>query len=139
MIPTWSTQAVVPPQTTSSFALMNESPWAVLQTYVPCAQGFPVFQQPVIVVQNTNMNYVQQPMMYPMVVPERKNAGLAVVLSWFFPGGGQFYNGEVGQGLIMLFGFWGTIWFGVGLGFWIWSMVDAYNTANKINQGYVVG
>ena len=91
---------------------------------------------PMVVVQNVNTNVAAPPL--PVLYRERKSPGLAVAISWFFPGGGQFYNGEVGKGLLMMLGFWTTIWFGVGLGFSIWSMADAYSTAKKINQGMIV-
>ncbi|HUV70383.1 MAG TPA: hypothetical protein VMW15_12020, partial [Terracidiphilus sp.] len=31
-----------------------------------------------------------------------KNAGVAFILSFIFPGGGQFYNGHVGKGIFVL-------------------------------------
>ena len=68
---------------------------------------------------------------------EQKNATLALVLSLLFPGVGQIYNGQVGKGIGMMAGalFGGLITFGLAaLGFWIWSMIDAYQTANKLNQ-----
>lgn len=68
-------------------------------------------------------------------VYRRKEPGLAVILSFFMPGLGQFYNGEVGKGLGFLIGFWVLIWVFIGIGFWIWSMADAYQVATEINAG----
>lgn len=70
-----------------------------------------------------------------------KNAGLAAVLSFFFAGLGQIYNGQIGKGilLIVLQGI-NAFLMTVVIGFitypilWIYGMVDAYKTANKINE-----
>jgi len=70
-----------------------------------------------------------------------KNAGLAAVLSFFFAGLGQIYNGQIGKGILFIIiqainvflwsVFIGFITYPI---FWIWGMVDAYKTANKINE-----
>jgi TM2 domain-containing membrane protein YozV len=59
--------------------------------------------------------------------------GLAVVLSFIFPGLGQIYNQEFGKGIGFVFAYiisWAltTIIFGwlFLIIVWIWSMVDAY-------------
>ncbi|MFC2074893.1 NINE protein [Bdellovibrionota bacterium] len=52
---------------------------------------------------------------------------LTALLSIYCPGAGQVYNGQPGKGLIFLFTFWLVIP-------WIWSIVDAYRVAGKINQ-----
>lgn len=79
-----------------------------------------------------------------------KNPYLAWGLSALFPGFGQFYNGQMGKGVVHfalgfascvaaaeyrgipeevgLAGFWGI---------WIWSMIDATKSAKAINQGRV--
>jgi len=65
-----------------------------------------------------------------------RNPGLALLLSFFFPGAGQVYNGEVGKGIAMFAGYvvsWVLIivligWFGV-VGIWLWSMIDAYQNS----------
>ena len=69
-----------------------------------------------------------------------KNSGLAAVLSFFFPGLGQIYNGEIGKGILIMFvQFINTLLMFVIIGFitfpivWIWGMIDAYKTAEKIN------
>lgn len=73
----------------------------------------------------------------PQVVlyAKRKEPGLALFLSFFFPGLGQIYNGDVGKGIALMIGFWLLVWVFIGWIFWIWSMVDAYRTANDINMG----
>ena len=65
-----------------------------------------------------------------------KSAGLALVLSLLICGGGQMYNGQVAKGVLMLIGC-VILWFML-LG-WIiniWSWVDAYQTAKKMNARY---
>ncbi|MGA3128920.1 MAG: TM2 domain-containing protein [Candidatus Korobacteraceae bacterium] len=57
-----------------------------------------------------------------------KNAGVAFILSFIFPGGGQFYNGHVGKGIFVLLTFW---FFGIT---YIWSLFDAPLSANRINR-----
>lgn len=67
---------------------------------------------------------------------EPKSAGLALVLSLLIVGLGQLYNGQVGKGILMFFGCI-FLWF-ILLG-WIiniWSIVDAYQTAKKMNLRY---
>ena len=57
-----------------------------------------------------------------------KNPGIAFVLSFIFPGGGQFYNGHVGKGIFVLLTFWI-----VGITY-IWSLFDAPLSAQRINR-----
>jgi TM2 domain-containing membrane protein YozV len=85
------------------------------------------------------------PVAQAIVAP--KNAGLAVVASFFFPGLGTIMNGEGGKGAAMLisdfvlwFLFLLTFWFVLGfifvpfmLGLWIWAIYDAYEGARKWN------
>ena len=70
-----------------------------------------------------------------------KNAGLAAILSFFYAGLGQIYNGQIGKGILFIviqsinvF----LIFAGIGLItypiVWIWGMIDAHKTAEKINQ-----
>ncbi|MFZ4590666.1 MAG: hypothetical protein ACOYN6_06690 [Ignavibacteria bacterium] len=68
---------------------------------------------------------------------DSKSTGTAFVLSFLVVGGGQFYNGQVGKGFGMLIAavFLGIFTYGIlGIPFWIWSMVDAVNTAQNINS-----
>ena len=71
----------------------------------------------------------------------RKDPGLAAVLSFFHAGLGQIYNGEIFKGLLyiviqfvnflLIFVFIGLITWPL---FWIWGMIEAYNTAQDINE-----
>jgi len=84
---------------------------------------------------------------------EYKSPGTALLFSLLLVGGGQFYNEEVGKGFLML-GLDAASWFvyliGVGaeapglallgfagmVGIPIWSMIDAYVSAERINRQY---
>lgn len=82
---------------------------------------------------------------YQTNVAERKNPGLAAVLSFLVVGLGQIYNGQIAKGLLLLVGaiisgvlmlvligfvFWFIIW--------IYAIYDAYNTAKRINIGEIL-
>jgi len=71
----------------------------------------------------------------PPVQNEQKSPGIATVLAIFLCGSGQVYNGELGKGLALLIGtIIGTMCFIIpGLIVWIYSIYDAYTTANKMN------
>ena len=75
-----------------------------------------------------------------------KNPTVATMLSFFWSGLGQFYNGQIGKGILML------VLYGVSLaltvvfiGFvtgaivWIWGMVDANLSAKQVNQRLAAG
>ena len=82
--------------------------------------------QPSIVIQNVQA--AQTPPSPAAFVPhEIKNPGLALCLSIIFPGGGQFYNGHIGKGILILLTFWLLIP-------WIYGIFDAYSSANRINR-----
>lgn len=73
-----------------------------------------------------------------------KNPGLAAVLSFFFAGLGQIYNGQLAKGLILMaidifnfFLMFILIGFITGLITKIYAISDAYNTAKKINSGEI--
>jgi TM2 domain-containing membrane protein YozV len=75
-----------------------------------------------------------------MYARPQKNAGLAAVLSFFIPGLGQIYNGEIVKGIIIIIvqiinGFLAAIIVGfiTGAIVWIWAIYDAYKTAERIN------
>lgn len=78
---------------------------------------------PNIVIQNVQSNQAQP--VYPGVY---KNPALALFLSFIFPGGGQFYNGHAGKGIFVLFTFW---FFFIP---YLWSLFDAYSSAQRINR-----
>ena len=93
----------------------------------------PVAQQPVYA--------AQQPAAAMM---QKKSAGVAVILSFFLPGLGQIYNGQIGKGIILIIlsvVFWllSSIVIGIPLYIilWIYGMYNAYSTANQINAGAI--
>ena len=70
-----------------------------------------------------------------------KNPSIATILSFFFMGLGQIYNGQIGKGVvfIILYGIsvalmWVVIGFVTTPILWIWGMVDANNSAKKLNE-----
>lgn len=86
-----------------------------------------------------------QPFQAPVVAA--RNPALALIASFFITGLGQLINGEVGKGIamfvaaivtwfmafllmIVLIGF---LLIPVALAIWVWSMVDAYNSARNWN------
>lgn len=71
-----------------------------------------------------------------------KNSGVAAVLSFFYTGLGQIYNGEILKGVIFMiiqainFALMMVlIGFITAPLFWLWGMYDAYTTAERINAG----
>jgi|SRR5271169_3262402 len=69
-----------------------------------------------------------------------KSPGVAVVLSFFMAGLGQIYNGQIGKGVAFMIAYfcslllmWVLVGFIIAPILWIWSMVDAYKTAERIN------
>lgn len=69
---------------------------------------------------------------------ERKSSGIAVVLSFFIPGLGQIYNGEIGKGILFIllsFILFLLMFLLIGIPlyliFWVYNMYDAYKTAEK--------
>jgi TM2 domain-containing membrane protein YozV len=79
--------------------------------------------------------YTQQ----PVAVREEKNAGVALILSFFFTGSGQVYNGEMGKGIGVLLGtIIGYMIFVIpGLLVFLYGLYDAYTTAQKMNKGEI--
>ncbi len=70
-----------------------------------------------------------------------KNPSVALVLSFFWTGLGQIYNGQILKGVIFIVIYalsWSLMLIAVGFIttpiLWIWGMVDASNSAKKINQ-----
>jgi TM2 domain-containing membrane protein YozV len=116
----------------------------------PVPYGHPPVAAPMIVIQNqVNAPYPYAPPMAPYAMQpyvRRKDGGVAALLSFFLPGLGQFYNGQTGKGLAFLLV---TIFINfplafIGIGFltgiatWIWAMVDAHQSAERINRGEIV-
>lgn len=59
---------------------------------------------------------------------------VAGVLSFFLPGLGQFYNGEIGKGILLLFSY-AFLWiFYLFPIVWAWSVIDAFMVAEYRNQ-----
>jgi TM2 domain-containing membrane protein YozV len=78
------------------------------------------------------------------VITERKNEGIAAVLSFIFVGLGQIYNGQIGKGIMFIIvGVVCVVLMLVLIGFllyfvlWVYNIYDAYNTAKKINAGLI--
>ena len=67
------------------------------------------------------------PMVEAVSFGRKNSAALAVFLSIVFPGGGQFYNGQVKKGLFVLFTFW-------LMGPYLWSWFDAYAGARRVSR-----
>ncbi len=93
-----------------------------------------------IVAQATGAAAGTAPAPQVIVIKPAKSPGVAVVLSFFVAGLGQLYNGQIGKGLAFLFAYvvsavlmWVFIGFITTPILWIWSMVDAYKTAERIN------
>jgi TM2 domain-containing membrane protein YozV len=65
-----------------------------------------------------------------------KSPGIALLLSLLICGVGQMYNGQVAKGVLMLLGSLLAWLILLGWVIWIWSMVDAYQTAKQMNLRY---
>ena len=74
---------------------------------------------------------------------EIKSSGLAIVLSFFYPGLGQMYAGRIGRGLLLLFVATPAVWlvclFGGGLGILSCAAASSSETANAGAGGGLVG
>ncbi len=73
-----------------------------------------------------------------------RNPGTAAILSFFFMGLGQAYNGEMVKAVAFLILYaLSTLLTCIVIGFittpvvWIWSVVDAYRSSQKINRAAV--
>lgn len=67
----------------------------------------------------------------------RKNAGLAAILSFIFPGLGQIYNGDIVKAFLFIIGMialGSTVGLVLTVPLWIWAVVDAYNSTEEINS-----
>lgn len=72
-----------------------------------------------------------------VVYVKEKTAFISLLLSFFFPGAGQVYNGNLKKGMYMIIGFWIGLFilFIPGIVVLIYSMYDAYKEAERINRG----
>ena len=75
-----------------------------------------------------------------VVIQSQKSPGAAAVLSFVIAGAGQIYNGQIGKGFTFLVGIvisWLLTSLVIGivplLILTVWSVVDAYRTAERIN------
>ena len=71
----------------------------------------------------------------------KKNPGAAAVLSFFVPGLGQIYNGELGKGITIVavtIVCWMITFLYIGfiilVPLWVWAIYDAYTKAERINS-----
>jgi len=85
-------------------------------------------------------------MNYPLPPPMYKNPGLAAVLSFFYMGLGQIYNGQIAKGIAFIIIYtisWIMIIVLIGLLttpiLFIYGMYDAYKSAEKINSDIARG
>jgi len=77
-----------------------------------------------------------------MMMRPEKSPGVAAVLSFFICGLGQIYNGQIFKGVLMIivyaisafliFAFIGLFTTPI---LWIWGMIEAYRTAERLNTG----
>ncbi len=101
--------------------------------------GYPpaLYQQPYPPGYAAPPGYPAPPVM--QVVP--KNAGIALLISFFIPGVGSLYAGKTTTGVIILIGYvisWVLTIVIIGFvgifGFWVWGLVDAYQAAQAWNR-----
>ena len=78
-------------------------------------------------------------------LPTRKEPIVSVILSFVFPGLGQFYNGQSNKGIyFIIFAIVSIVLSIIIIGgllyllVWLWSIIDAYNSAEKFNKGEFV-
>ena len=81
--------------------------------------------------QQQNSGHYNPAVHHPIVHP--KSPGLALFLSFFIPGAGQLYNGDVGKGIVFFIAFFVLVWIFIGWIFWLVAIVDAYQSAQKFN------
>ena len=81
-----------------------------------------------------------------IIVVAEKSPGLAAVLSFFWAGLGQIYNGEITKGIVLIVAYVvSCVLIALVIGFittpilWIYGMVDAYRTAEKFNAALRAG
>lgn len=89
---------------------------------------------------------------YTTQTNEKKSPVLSLILSFLIPGLGQFYNGHIEKGIILIVGYFLFIFLTVILTFilvgfflaiipfliWVFGMYDAYVSADRINKGQPV-
>ena len=107
-------------------SLTNPAGGSGIVLNAPTAHALPASMTatPSIIIQNVQASQAPARSFVP---GQYKNPGLALFLSIIFPGGGQFYNGHAGKGVIVFL----TSFFILP---WIWSWFDAYSSAQRINR-----
>lgn len=92
-----------------------------------------------------NLNDDVNPTQTASNLSEKKTAIVSVILSFLFPGLGQLYNGQSTKGLyfiILSIVSWVLILIIIGAVLyvlvWLWSIVDAYQSAEAINNGEIL-
>lgn len=117
-----------------------QASYAAQPQQFPQGAGYPQQQQanPAWAAQPQPQPYYGQNALVPVHQgPEAKSPSTAAVLSMFFPGAGQVYNGQVGKGIMLFFATMFTlVAFPLGLLPWAWSIVDAYHSARRHNSYY---
>jgi TM2 domain-containing membrane protein YozV len=90
----------------------------------------------IVQVTNNIPNFANAALLLDPGAAGAKSPGVALLLSLLICGVGQMYNGQVGKGILMLIG--AVLAWIVLLGWivWIWSMIDAYQTAKQMNIRY---
>ena len=80
--------------------------------------------------------YQQQmsPISMPTGIYSPKDSAVAAILSFFIPGLGQMYVGNIGRGVAIFFAFCCTIVFLIGIIVWIWGIFDANQQAKLYNS-----
>lgn len=72
-----------------------------------------------------------------MTNTEKKNSGLAAILSFFVVGLGQIYNGQVIKGIMLFVGTFilciSVIGIIIAIPIWIWNVFDAASCARCVN------
>jgi hypothetical protein len=112
--------------------------WGTAPHYAPQqthAQHVGAWHNPNAMVPHASAHYPQA--MPGSQVREPKSPTTSALLSLFFPGAGQLYNGQVGKGLTFFFL---TMMLLAAFPFclipWVWSMVDAHETSRRMNNAY---
>lgn len=76
---------------------------------------------------------------YPnnVVTLKEINPIIPILLSFFFPGAGQVYNGKLQKGLLILITtvFMTLFFWPIAILIWLYNLYDAYNDSNKMKKG----
>lgn len=94
----------------------------------------PQWAQPTSPADHPLMTRADQPITRANAETRERLPILAAALSLLFPGLGQFYNGEFGKGILLLFSSAFLLFFYLFWIVWVWSVIDAYMVAEYRNQ-----